>query len=158
NPRLAYGMTADAAGDVYATGYEGNRRFVAKYSAGGAAVWTDVVSGGTGAEAHGERVAVDASGNVVVVGEYRGKVDFNPDPLKTNFLTSDGNTLDVCVLKLNASGAYVWAGSMGGPSDDGASAIAVDGAGNVLVSGSYGFDLKHSNNDFDPGQGTRSLP
>ena len=158
SPRLAYGMTADAAGNVSGTGYEGNRLFVAKYSAGGAAVWTQVVSGATGTVAYGERVDVDAAGNVLVVGEYRGKVDFNPDPMKTNFLTSDGNTLDVCVLKLNASGAYVWAGSMGGPSDDGASAVAVDEAGNVLVSGSYGFDSKKSKNDFDPGQGTLSLP
>jgi len=158
NPRLAYGMTADAAGNVYASGYEGNRLFVAKYSASGAAVWTQVISGATGTVAYGERVDVDTSGNVVVVGEYRGKIDFNPDPLKTNFLTSNNNTLDVCVLKLNASGAYVWAGSMGGPSDDGALAVAVDGAGNVLVSGSYGFDTKKSKNDFDPGQGTLSLP
>src|SRR5439155_8333519 len=45
DPRVAYGITTDPAGNVYATGSEGNRLFVARYSADGAAVWTQVVSG-----------------------------------------------------------------------------------------------------------------
>jgi hypothetical protein len=166
DPRLARDITTDAAGNVYATGSEGgNRLFVAKYSAGGAAVWTQVVSGAgtlaTGTLVYGEGVALDTAGNVLVVGPYGGKIDFNPDPLKTNLLTSIGLHPfgdDVFVLKLNATGAYVWAGSMGGPGQDVPSGLAVDGAGNVLVSGLYGSDSKHSKNDFDPGQGTLSLP
>ncbi len=155
NPRLAYGITTDAAGNVYATGKEGNRLFVAKYSADGAAVWTQVVSGTTGTTASGQSVAVDTAGNVLVGGTYQGKIDFNPDPMKTNFLTSVGSSMDAFVLKLNATGAYVWAGSMGGPNPDSLSKIAVDGAGNVLVSGGYGSG---SPNDFDPGPGILSLP
>ena len=159
DPRVAYGMTADAAGNVYATGSEGNRLFVAKYSAAGATVWTQVVSGATGTVAFGKGVAVDPAGNVLVVGPYwGGKIDFNPDPLKTNFLTSVLYTQDAFVLKLNPTGAYVWAGSMGGPGQEAPSSVAVDGAGNVLVSGYYGSDLKHNKNDFDPGQGILSLP
>ena len=160
-------ITADAAGNVYATGYEGHRLFVAKYGADGAAAWTQVVSAGTGkvypslatAFAQGTGLAVDASQNVYVTGRYLGKIDFNPDPNKTNTLSSvsfrgSDPTQDAFVLKLNASGAYVWAGSMGGPSDDGGSAVAVDGAGNVHLSGSYGTGA----NDFDPGPGNLNLP
>ena len=162
NPRYARGITTDAAGNVYATGKDGeNRLFVAKYSADGAAVWTQVVSGtgtlATGTLVYGERVAVDTAGNVLVVGPYGGKIDFNPDPVKTNFLTSIGRHPqdDAFVLKLNATGAYVWAGSMGGPGQDTPTDVAVDGAGNVLVSGGYGSG---SPNDFDPGPGILSLP
>ena len=155
NPRLAYGITTDAAGNVYAAGAEGSQLFVAKYSADGAAVWTKVVSGGTGTTATGAGVAVDTAGNVLVGGAYRGKIDFNPDPMKNNFLTSVGNSMDAFVLKLNATGTYVWAGSMGGPNQDNLSKIAIDAAGNVLVLGSYGTG---SPNDFDPGQGALSLP
>ena len=163
NPRLSSGITVDAAGNVYATGSEGNRLFVAKYNAAGATVWTQVVSGGTGkilpsgsiSGALGEDVAIDANSNVYVAGAYRGKIDFNPDPIKNNFLTSAGRNLnlDAFVLKLNASGAYVWAGSMGGSDADNAREVAVDGTGNVHVFGTFGSNT----NDFDPGPGTLNL-
>lgn len=160
--RYARSITTDAASNVYATGKDGeNRLFVAKYSTDGTAVWTQVVSGaGTlanGTLVYGERVAVDTAGNVLVVGEYGGKIDFNPDPLTTNFLTSLGlhpSGDDVFVLKLNAAGAYVWAGSMGGPGPDIPEGLGVDGAGNILVSGYYGGGPS----DFDPGPGTLNLP
>lgn len=165
DPRVAQGITTDVSGNVYATGSEGNRLFVAKYSADGATVWTQVVSGtGTlaaGTLVQGQSVAVDTTGNVFVVGPYGGKIDFNPDPLKTNFLTSIGLHPfgdDTFVLKLNAAGAYVWAGSMGGPGQDVPTGLAVDGTGNVIVSGIYGADSKNSKNDFDPGPGTLNLP
>ena len=163
--RTVRDITTDAAGNVYATGKEGeNRLFVAKYSADGAEVWSRVDSGtGTlanGILVYGERVAVDTDGNVLVVGPYGGKIDFNPDPLKTNFLTAVGLHPfgdDTFVLKLNAAGAYVWAGSLGGPGQDVPSGLAVDGAGNILVSGLYGTDTKKIKNDFDPGPGTLNL-
>ena len=166
DPRFAGGITADGAGNVFATGYEGNRLFVAKYSAGGAAVWTKVVSGGTGkyyplynvtSYAQGADLAVDANSNVYVTGEYAGKIDFNPDPNKTNSLSSVGGpqnpSNDAFVLKLNASGAYVWAGSMGGNDMDWGDHVAVDGSVNVLVGG----DFYSSTNDFNPGGGILNL-
>jgi hypothetical protein len=169
DPRLAYGVTADAAGNVYATGSEAKKLFVAKYSAGGAAVWTKVISEGTGitnsagstSYAYGADVAVDAGGNVHVAGSYLGKIDFNNDPKKTNSLTSVGwqqisqSWNDAFVLKLNASGAYVWAGSMGGQGADGGLGIALDAAGNVHVNG---YSQSHSEADFDPGRGKLTLP
>jgi hypothetical protein len=165
--RLAYGITADAAGNVYATGSEGDRLFVAKYSPAGAEAWTKVVSEGTGkifisgttSYAYGTDVAVDAGGNVHVTGSYRGTIDFNSDPKKANSLTSAGSkqnpSRDAFVLKLNATGAYVWAGSMGGQDDDFGNRVALDGSGNVHVSGTYGVDPKA---DFDPGRGTLTMP
>jgi hypothetical protein len=165
DPRFAYGITADATGNVYAAGGEGNRLFVAKYSADGVAVWTKVVSEGTGkiypsgttSFAFGDDIAVDANSNVYVTGTYRGRIDFNSDPKKTNLLSSAGGgsgpSQDAFVLKLSATGAYVWAGSMGGPDDDHGGEVALDGAGNVHALGIYGLGA----NDVDPGQGTLNL-
>lgn len=169
DPRLASGVTADAAGNVYATGSEAKKLFVAKYSPGGASVWTKVISEGTGitngagatSYAYGADVAVDAGGNVHVTGSYLGKIDFNTDPKKTNSLTSVGwqqisySYGDAFVLKLNASGTYVWAGSMGGRSEDGGLGIALDGAGNVHVNG---YSQGDPEADFDPGRGKLNLP
>jgi hypothetical protein len=165
--RLAHGITADAAGNVYATGSEGDRLFVAKYSPTGAEAWTKVVSEGTGkiyfsgitSYTYGTDVAVDAGGNVHVTGSYRGTIDFNSDPRKASSLTSAGSkqnpASDAFVLKLNATGAYVWAGSMGGQDDDFGNRIALDGSGNVHVFGTYGVDPKA---DFDPGRGILTMP
>ncbi|HUE74169.1 MAG TPA: Calx-beta domain-containing protein [Pirellulaceae bacterium] len=157
SPRDARGVAADAVGDVYVTGLEGSNLFAAKYSAGGAAVWTTVVSEGAGIDnsyAYGEDLAVDAGGNVHVTGSYSGTIDFNSDPTQAHSLTGDGGS-DAFVLKLNASGAYVWAGSMGGRDSDGGQGIALDAAGNVYVNG---YSWGDPENDFDPGVGNLTLP
>jgi Calx-beta domain/Beta-propeller repeat len=154
--RFVSAITADAAGNVYATGHEGNQLFVSKWSADGASMWTQVVSGVTGTTytVLGSGVAVDASSNVYVTGSYLGKIDFNPAPNQTNWLTSAGS-YDAFVLKLDANGTYVRAGSMGGQGGDVASGIALDSTGNVYVNGGFAADSKA---DFDPGSGRLNLP
>jgi len=76
-------------------------------------------------------VAVDASGNVYVTGASVGS----------------GTGKDYATIKYNSSGIQQWVARYNGPgnSDDVATAIAVDGSGNVYVTGystgsSGGFD------------------
>ena len=52
---------------------------------------------------------------------------------------SDGSNEGIFVLKLNSSGAYQWHTFYGGSSGDYGEAIAVDGSGNVYVTG-HGYD------------------
>jgi hypothetical protein len=84
-------------------------------------------------------VSADAAGNSYVVGYFSGTADFDPDPVGTYDLTARG-TADAYVAKYDPDGALVWVRRMGGDvvagaSDDRASAVAVDGSGNVVVAG-----------------------
>ena len=95
-------------------------------------------------------VAVDASGNVYTAGYFSSTVDFDPGSGIVN-LTSAGNQ-DVFVSKLDSSGNFVWAKSVGGGSTDTAAAIAVDASGNVYTTGYFDGTV-----DFDPGGGISNL-
>ncbi|MEI7607441.1 MAG: SBBP repeat-containing protein [Rhodospirillaceae bacterium] len=95
-------------------------------------------------------IATDGSGNVYVTGNYRGTVDFDPGVGTAN-LTSNGGA-DVFIEKLDSSGAFVWVKSFGGSADDVGCGVAVDGSGNVYVTGAFWSEV-----DFDPGVGTANL-
>ena len=98
----------------------------------------------------GSSVAVDASGNVYTTGYFQGTADFDPGPGTYN-LTSAGLE-DIFISKLDASGNFVWAKSIGGASYDNGYSIAIDASGNVYTTGYY-YDTV----DFDPGAGTYNL-
>ncbi len=75
-------------------------------------------------------VAIDPAGNVVVVGEFQGTVDFGGGKL-----TSAGNC-DIFVAKFNSSGSHLWSqrfGDAAGNQRD--PQIAIDATGNVVVAG-----------------------
>ena len=93
---------------------------------------------------------MDASGNVYVTGDYQGTADFDPS-LGTTDLTSNGNE-DIFFAKYNSSGDLTWANSLGSNSNDEGYGIAVDGSGNVHVTGEFRGTV-----DFDPGSGTTNL-
>jgi len=117
-------------------------------AADGDLVWARQV-GSTGSDL-GAGVAVDGSGNVYTAGYFNGTVDFDPGA-GTLDLTSAGFD-DGFVSKLDAHGGLVWARQLGGTSSDRGEGVAVDGSGNVYVTGQfYGIV------DFDPGAGTSNL-
>ncbi|MEK7674326.1 MAG: SBBP repeat-containing protein, partial [Verrucomicrobiota bacterium] len=75
-------------------------------------------------------VAVDAEGNILVIGTTRSS-----GWVSGGFDVSLGGTNDVFVVKLSPSGAHLWSTYLGGSKDDSAGGIAVDSAGSVLVTG-----------------------
>jgi hypothetical protein len=77
-------------------------------------------------------VAVDATGNIFVTGQFSGTVDFGDGPL-----SSAGST-DIFVVSLDAEGNTRWATRFGGTGTDHGSGIAVDTSGHVLVTGFFG--------------------
>jgi Beta-propeller repeat len=99
----------------------------------------------------GKGIAVDGSGNIYVAGDFESTSnDFDPGKSKTS-LTYAGVS-DVFVAKYSSSRSLIWARSMGGPAGEVCNAIAVDGSGNVYMTG--GFE---GTADFNPGSGLFNL-
>jgi hypothetical protein len=102
---FVYGLAADSAGNVYASGLfqgtidlnpgagidartsaGGDDIFVVKLTSAGNYSWAETF-GGTGADT-GFGIAVDPTGGVHLAGYYEATVDFDPDPLNTYYLTA----------------------------------------------------------------------
>ena len=98
----------------------------------------------------GYSITADTYGNVYLTGSYMDTVDFDPSAGIFN-LTSNGGS-DVFIQKLDASGNFIWAKSMGGTSYDYSHSITTDASGNVYVTGRF-LDTV----DFDPSAGIFNL-
>lgn len=90
--------------------------------------------------------AIDDAGNMYMCGSFSGQTDFDPGPGTYNMTAI---AADIFVLKLDSANNFIWAISMGSSLADGANALALDGAGNLYISGSFQGMLV----DFDPGPG-----
>jgi uncharacterized protein (TIGR03437 family) len=89
------------------------------------------VFGGLGQD-YASAVTTDAQGNVYVAGlTYSSDFPVTAGAFQTKF----GGTCDAFVTKFGSDGAMLWATFLGGILDDWATGIALDGAGNVLVTG-----------------------
>jgi hypothetical protein len=88
--------------------------------------------GGTGQDV-ARAVAVDGSGNIVIVGTCTSVTDFGGGNIFTT-----ANSGDIFVAKFDANGLHQWSHGFpgSGQTDDGFG-VAVDGSGNVVVTGSF---------------------
>ncbi|PCH96446.1 MAG: hypothetical protein COB85_03580 [Bacteroidetes bacterium] len=123
--------------------------FVLKLDSLGNFIWAKQFYGGI---YHEEAIAIalDNFGNVYTTGYFGGTTDFDPDAGVYN-LTTNGN-VDGFISKLNANGDFIWAKQFGGTSTDKGTSLAIDGSGNVIVTGVFSGLV-----DFDPNVGTYNL-
>lgn len=103
--------------------------FVAKLDAQGNHVWSKRF-GDAGPQA-GTVVKATPAGEVVLVSALGGAVDFGGGPL-----TSAGG-FDIGVVKLDADGNHVWSRRFGNETEQAANGLALDSAGNVLLTGMF---------------------
>jgi hypothetical protein len=116
--------------------------------------WVRTWGGGGNESVH--NVAVDTAGNVYVVGEFAGSVDFDPSPNGTDLHSSHNGTIDAFLSKFAPDGTFLWARTWGGGPVGGTgfsgrdvpNGLAVDGSGNVYVSGPFQYTV-----DFNPAGG-----
>jgi hypothetical protein len=148
---VAYAVATDTSGNTYIAGYTASvdlptttgaldrsfaggtlDAFVAKFSPSGALLYSTYLGGTGDEEAYG--LAVDSQGNAYVTG-YTTSPDFPVTPGAYRSTLSGAS--DAFVAKLNPAGtALVYSSYLGGSGDDTGWGIAVDGSGDMFVTGS----------------------
>ncbi|MCI1266295.1 MAG: T9SS type A sorting domain-containing protein [Saprospiraceae bacterium] len=160
-------LVLDAQNNVYLTGYFNERIdfdfgsseyylspfgqediFILKMNASGQFLWARQL-GGKSFELVND-LTIDIEGNVITTGQFTGTTDFDPGP-DTFQLTTNG-IADIFISKINPSGNFVWAKSIGGLAEESGRTLVTDPMGNIYLAGEF-----HGPVDFDPGSGTRIL-
>lgn len=142
---LARAIRSDRMGNVYVAGGFNGRAdfggtnvlqsagatdsFLAKYSANGDLQW--VIRGGGPGRDHFTDLGVSPDGTVVVAGSTETNAAYSG-----NFLPGAGMS-DIVVAKYTADGTLQWIRAIGNTDVDQANAVAVDGAGDVFVTGLF---------------------
>lgn len=122
--------------------------FIAKADTAGNFIWAKQF-GGTGVD-QVNAVVVDQSGHLYCTGSFANTMDANPNAGVFN-LISNGN-LDLFVIKLDTSGAFIWAKNIGGSGYEGAAGLALDNSQHLYISGGYEGSI-----DVNPGAGVNTL-
>jgi hypothetical protein len=115
--------------------------YIAKLNNSGSLVWARALTGEGVGSVHG--LSVDAAGAIYAAGYFTSSIDLDPGA-GVDVQASAGG-YDVFLVKLSATGNYVWGETFGGVTNDWAWGVAVDAAGTVHLVG-YFTDIV----DFDP--------
>jgi hypothetical protein len=110
-------------------GAGGGDAFLAKFNKTGSHLWSQGF--GSVSSQSGESVAFDSWGNIDLVGEFRGTVDFGGDTL-----TSAGSR-DIYLVKFDSSGTHLWSQRFGDGSNQFVRGSAIDPWGNVVMTGLF---------------------
>jgi hypothetical protein len=148
----AHGVVVDSSRNAYITGYfadtadlnpsstkanftskGSNDAFVVRLNSNGNYTWAKTV-GGTGDD-RGRGIVRQSNGDLAVIGDFNGTVDFDPSSATGN-VTSHGG-VDAFVLRLNSSGGYKSVVDIGGTGADRGRAVAVDSADKLYALGQF---------------------
>ena len=148
-----HGITADSSGNIYVTGWSNdawdgqagqaplnpfssaNESFILKLNSSGAYQWHTFYGSAT----YGQSITFDGSANIFVTGHTYSSWDGPGSCLTTGIppcpLNDYSGGADAFILKLNGSGAYKWHTFFGSNNRDLGNGIALDGGGNIYVTG-----------------------
>jgi len=126
NTDWPYALAVDTSSNVYVTGYStgsgtGADITTIKYNSAGTVQWVRRYNGPISGVDIARDIAIDSTGNVYVTGYSYGT----------------GTVNDYVTIKYSNTGVLQWVRRYNGPgnSSDSASSIALDGSGNVFVTG-----------------------
>ncbi len=138
-------VAVDADGNVYALGdFEGTVSYggdplvatankgdlvLSKHDVYGNPIWS--FRAGDSSNQYGAKLVVDGDGNLIVLARIYGMIDLGGGLLDTN------GAGDLLVAKLDGDGKHVWSRLFGDKDPQRAERVAVDGAGDVIVTGTF---------------------
>ena len=148
------GIAVDGAGNVYVAGiFQGSATFglgeanqttltsagsddvfVAQYDFDGTLLWAKR-AGGTGLD-RGVAIAVNGLGNSYVTGWFNGTAIFGQGQSTQTSLTSAGSD-EIFIAQYDFDGTLLWAKRAGGAGMDQGAGIAIDGFGDVTMTGFF---------------------
>jgi len=91
--------------------------------------WHWAVKAGGASADYGKSIAVDGAGNQYLTGSFQGTASFGPHTLSSN------GSGDLFVAKLDPVGNWLWATGAGGEFNDVGNSVALDGFGNIYLTG-----------------------
>ena len=122
-----------------------NDVFVQKLDSNGNFIW--VRNFGSVLADYGNRLMVDLIGNVFIIGNFQGTVDFNPGISVYNLISNGGS--DIFIQKLDSNGIFLWAKKFGSTSSSEFNKnCTLDSLSNIYITGFFSGTV-----DFDPGSG-----
>lgn len=161
-------LAVDAAGNIYATGvFNGTIDFdpgagvfnltssgprdiyVMKFDPQGNFVWAGGIVGGY---IEWPEICASTQGNVYLTAYYSGTLDADPGAGVTPLVNPNGTNSDFFIIKLDASGNFLWAHTLGSATAEYSTSIHVDALDNVYTTGWYSGTV-----DFDPGANVFNL-
>ncbi len=128
----------------------GDDIFVAKWDGNGNPQWIKGFGGNTTSIDEGNGIATSTNGDIYVIGNFQGTVDFDPNSSVAN-ITSNG-AYDFFVQKLNSSGNLIWVKSIGGSGPDNGNDITIDSNNDIIFTG-YNYGTV----DFNPSTNINNL-
>ncbi|GGR19372.1 SBBP repeat-containing protein [Deinococcus ruber] len=142
-----FGLTTDAAGNIYVAGRTAGEflpgqsagsddAFVAKLTPAGKIVW--VKQFGTPDDDDAHAVALGPDGSIYVMGQTRGTLPHN----------TAGGGLDTFVARLSGTGEVQWMQQFGDEYNEYATGVAADGSGHVYIAGTTVTDRLGASNGF----------
>ncbi len=179
--KFVKGIAVDASGNVFTAGMFsgtvdfnpsaavgnlsgptfGDDGFISKLDLSGNFIWVKQLEGNIRDVAS---LALDTAGNVYTTGSFFSdlQTDFDPGVGIYNLSIKHRFDDDTYILKLDATGSFVWVKQIGGvPSltagaDTKGKSIVVDAAGNIYTTGTFGSSVSDSG-DFNPDAGVTIL-
>ncbi len=123
-----------------------NDVFIERLNSNGDIVWVKQMAGIQQSEASGISIDTDIAGNIVLAGQFKGTIDFNPGTAVYS-LTAVGNRVNLFILKIDSSGNFIWAKQLEGkPEEATPYSLKVDFTGSIYVKNFFNGTI-----DFDPG-------
>ncbi|MDQ3047912.1 MAG: gliding motility-associated C-terminal domain-containing protein [Bacteroidota bacterium] len=133
--------------------------FIAKLNNSGSFVWAQ--SYGAADTELATDIVIDATGNIVVSGQFKGITQFGSFPFtSTNYpltmpILGGTPSFDAFIFKTNTSGTVTWAKQGAAEYDDRITKLAVDNSSNIYACGQFSdtiaFTSTYSNNAFNAG-------